>query len=363
MIGNNFLVIKNKKEKENSNPDSKEINQNIPISNHISNNENPKNIVKAQNEININSINNNGISLNSNQIKTEINFNKNQGNNNHKWYIKHLIRTAYFKKEFLSPNNSLQNNLIQAYLINKKIISKLIRIFGLEDAIDNLVDDKLNGISYRNFNDNYYRISEYLSEIGFEYLNEIGFNQFKGEIKFAEDEKLLTKKYLTYPKDLNYIDDFEIIDKNFMLFLKGKFEKLVIASVKFGKIKNNNIFFVIKHDQKYHYQIMRINMDNNLKFEYLIEVVENKAFNYENASHNYIFGVFEKSDLKSLTAKGNPIKLANNEITLNLFSNDSLYKNRNKNNSRPKNYVEFPSIMTNTIQTGEISLISYCFEN
>ena len=91
-----------------------------------------------------------------------------------------------------------------------------------------------------------------------------------------------------------------------MLFLKGKFEKLVIASVKFGKIKNNNIFFVIKHDQKYHYQIMKINKENNLKFEYLIEVVENKAFNYENASHNYIFGVFEKSDLKSLTAKGNP---------------------------------------------------------
>ena len=55
-------------------------------------------------------------------------------------------------------------------------------------------------------------------------------------------------------------------------------------------------------------------MDNNLKFEYLVEVVENKVFNYENASHNYIFDVFEKSDLKSLTAKGNPIKLANNKI-------------------------------------------------
>ena len=74
--------------------------------------------------------------------------------------------------------------------------------------------------------------------------------------------------------------------------------KIIIAWVKFGKIKINNIFLVIKHDQKYHYQIMRINMDNNLKFEYLVEVVENKAFNYENASHHFFLMFLRKVILK-----------------------------------------------------------------
>ena len=58
-------------------------------------------------------------------MKTEINFNNNQGPNFHKWFIKNLIRSAYFKKEFLSRNNSSPKNLIQAYLINKKIIHKI----------------------------------------------------------------------------------------------------------------------------------------------------------------------------------------------------------------------------------------------
>lgn len=80
-------------------------------------------------------------------------------------------------------------------------------------------NQQLNEINYQNFNDKYPKISEYLNQNKTNYINQIKKNERETKINFNEKEGSLVVKKLNNNNDLNYIDNFELIDKDFAYYL------------------------------------------------------------------------------------------------------------------------------------------------
>ena len=164
------------KQKDSINPDISHI------ENNEINNNNASFVTNGiENSIQFNNLNNFSkiFPENSNQIsslieetQTEINttnFNSQQEKNKcHILILKYLIKLAYLKKELQSEKNSFQNELTKAYIINKNIIKILMNLYNLKfnELLFDLEKKKLlNGITYHTFNDNLYKIKEYINEI------------------------------------------------------------------------------------------------------------------------------------------------------------------------------------------------------
>ena len=348
-ITNNLLVIKGNKSTNNStiitdsnNPKFSNINL---ISHNLNNNDNSNIDINLNETIPINSfethanISFSNISMEKDTQVNTNNLSNNQDNNYHSSLFKHLIRFVYFKREFNLLNNSFQNKLHEGYLINAKIINKLKQKYNINDIIPNLDNNILEGITYKNVDNNFYKISEFLEDCGNSTSYIFEQSEFDGELQFTEDEKSLKPKKLNIPVNLNYLDDFEIIDKNFMIFLKTNFDNIIMPLIQFGQFKGNSIFTAINFKGQYFYQIMNLNNINELSFKYLIEVVKNNEFKNKSQSTDYIFGILLKNELKNLISKGNPICCRKNNFIFNLYSNSfSPNEQKNRNIKNQKNY-------------------------
>ena len=276
-------------------------------------------------------------------MQTQINTNNLSNNednmNYHLSFFKQLIRFVYFKKELNSQNSSFKSELCKAYLINSKIINKLMQKYNINEIIPYLDNNALDGITYNNFDDNFCRISAFLDDMGMDKDYIIELNQFEKEIQFSEDEKSLITKESNFPIKFQYLNDFEIIDKKFMHFLKIKFNDVIMPLIHFGLIKDNNIFLIINLNEQLFYQIMGLNKDYNLSFNYLIEIEKDNAFDDVNERNNYIFRFLLNNKPKNLIFEKNPIRFKNDGLILNLYSNfyNSMQK-KNRNIRNQKNY-------------------------
>ena len=135
-------------------------------------------LIKPPGESELNCMaNNNIISLNNNIIEPQIQNqqqnkmntlntpNNNNNNMNTSEYLKHLIRTIFLKQEFLLPNGQFRNQVFSANLIKKDIIKDLKEKFRLNELIVKIEKNpKLNGISFRNFDDKFPSIIEAINE-------------------------------------------------------------------------------------------------------------------------------------------------------------------------------------------------------
>ena len=337
---NNLLVIKKENKSTNSSVVIADSNDpkfnNINLISHNANNNNDNN------KIDINSIDtslDNFSMEKETQVNTN-NFSNNQDNNNyHLSLFKHIIRFVYFKREFNLYKNSFQGKLHEAYLINAKIINKLMQVYNIDDIIPSLDNKILEGITYKNIDNNFYKVTEFLDDFGIAQEYIIEQNEFGEELQFTEEEKSLIPKKLNIPVNLNYLDNFEIIDKNFMIFLKSNFDNIIMPSVQFGQFKCNHIFAAINFKGQYFYQIMNLNNINELSFKYLIEIVKDNEFKNISKSTNYIFGILLKNELRDLISKGNPICCRKNNYIFNLYSNSFSPKQpKNRNIMNQKNY-------------------------
>lgn len=262
------------------------------------------------------------IKINQTMIKN--NLNKYQERN--KDYIKHLIKFIIFKKEFLLEKNSFQNSLTRVYAIKSKIVKKLMNLFNIKNIIANLNNSKiLDKVTYNNFDKSYYKILDFL------YKNNINSNI--EEIQFNKNERVLVSQNLSNLVNLNYLSDFELIDKSFADFLKKNIAKITIRPVDFGIIKNNKVFLAIKFGENTFYEVMHLNTDNNLIFEYLIKNTKNTIYEKILALNNFIFGNLCWKPIQSLISnkRKNEISLANNKVILNLYQkNISPQKSKEK---------------------------------
>ena len=220
-----------------------------------------------------------------------------------------------------------------------------MEIFNIKEIITNLKNNKiLDNITYENFDKNYYKILEYL---GKNPMNNNNDNNI-GDIIFNEEEKVFVSKYLNN-KNIRILEDFEIIDKNFAIFLKKNIEQITIPSIDFGIIKNNKIFIVIRSEKSCFYEIMSLNWNDELIIEYLIEIVKNESFQFISSFNNYLFVKLCKETIQNLINDKNEIKLLNDNVILNLYSKNNFHQpiqNRRRGRSYTSTNLEDESIMT-----------------
>ena len=135
-------------------------------------------------------------------------------------YLKHLIKTIYFKKEFLMPYNKFRNNITQEFIVKKDIIFDLKQKFKLNEIIPKIENHpKLNGITYHNFDSKFNLIIEAINDRDYNYFNSIKKYDNPGEINYTHEQSILKTKNINNQVGLKYIDKFEIIDTGFAIFL------------------------------------------------------------------------------------------------------------------------------------------------
>ena len=245
--------------------------------------------------------------------------------------LKHLIRYPFFKYELTKSTNSPQNNISLAYLINNQIINIFKQIYHLKQLFNILEDEKLlNGITFQNCNDNYAKISDFLNINKIEYINHIQKYELSEGIKFKESEINFSPKYINNQSNLEYIDNFQIIDQEFYSFLIQKYGKsLFMYKVNYITLEGK-IFLMIDYNQNYIYEIVSMNPEGgDFKAEYLIEVI------IESIDNNFLYNKnsFQNIIIKSLITKGiqkcilmeNPILVENN-VSLKFHPINGLFK-------------------------------------
>ena len=264
-----------------------------------------------------------------NNNQTSINNDLKKYQERNKDFIQHLIKFIVFKKEIQSKTNSFQKGLTKVYAVNRKIILKLMEIFNINEIIGNLNKNKiLDQITYFNFDKNYIKILKFLHD------NNI--NNNIEEIKLTENERVLAFQNLSDQKNLPYLNDFELIDKSFVDFLKLNIKGITFRQVNFGIINHNKIFLAIEFGEKFFYEIFHLNKKhNNYVFEYLIKNEKSKFFGEQSALNNLIFGFLCKKPILNFNnnKRKNEIKLDDN-IILNFYQINNAYsKNKKRDNS------------------------------
>ena len=243
-------------------------------------------------------------------------------------YLKNLIRTIYFKKEFLGDYNKYQNNIGQEFIIKKDIIFDLKQKFKLNEIIIKIENHpKLNGITYNNFDNNFPLILEAINERDRNYLNSIKKYDNPGAINFTSAQVLLIKKNINEQNGLKYVDNFEIIDTQFAVFLQKYFyQKFQLPLANFC-ISDNYILLMINHENDFIYEIASLSQNCVLTIECLIQFISHK-FNDINQFNTHIFQFFIKNGIQKLILSGNPIRTENDNAIFNIYpTNNNFRKN------------------------------------
>ena len=214
----------------------------------------------------------------------------------------------------LKLKNYSKISFTQAYIVNKEIINKLKRNYNLNGVISYLNNNQqLNEINYQNFNENYSKISEFLNKNQTNYINKIKQIERQSTNKFNEQEGSLVLKKLNN-NGLKYIDNIEIIDKDFVNYLYQIFNNnIAIYKIDFIKIESK-IFLIIYYNRNYIYEISSLNENDIMTIEYLIEIKKNNMTNDINTLNNYIVNVLLENGIQNLISYGNPINIENRLI-------------------------------------------------
>ena len=260
---------------------------------------------------------------------------KNQSFHNNQPYnsqlLKHLIRFPYFKNELVSKNNPSQIN--QGYIIKKDIIKTLKEKYALKEIYNILQDNKiLDGINYHNCDSNYQNIIQFLNDNNDGLLN--GIKRIESnEIQyiFNQNETFISKKFINNNKQskLIYLDEFEIIDKDFESYLKELYNnKLQILPINYILIEGK-IILSINDGQNAIYEIVYINPEGgDIIVEYLIEAPY--FINTPYGLNTSIFQIFQNNGLNKIISLGPSFKVDN--IIINLHKINGIIVNDSKIN-------------------------------
>ena len=267
----------------------------------------------------------------------------------HSQFLKHLIRFPYFKKELKASNHSNNKIPIKVYIINNEIINNLKQKYDLKKVINEYLNNLLNNICYANVDQYYPQISKILNEKYIGYINNIKQLETTGAIQFNENEKKLNLKNLDkHQSKFIYIDNIEIIDENFALFLNQIFNNSLRLLLTYYVVIEKKILLIINVNQSFIYEIANFNQNgNDIIIEYLIEVKYEPIFQNIDIS-KYIFDTFVKYGIEKLILMGKTINIGNNifisfhQVKNNLRNSLNI---QNQNNEINKN--NYPNNISN----------------
>ena len=250
----------------------------------------------------------------------------NTGNIFHSEMLQNLTRNIFFKKELLSTKNS--SNIFSGFLIKNQVIENLKNIYNTKQIISFLYTNNiLKGVNYQNLNSNYSRINAYLTISQPNYLKAIEQIENNNKIIFMKKDFSFSNKTI---KNIEYIENYEIIDEEFAKFLSKKFinniciipTNFIINENKFifsYNLQKNNIYKISSSDEK--------GIFNN---ECIISI-SNKNNSISNKS---IFEIILKNGIEKLIS----LKLTKiNNIELEFYS---IKEESNKNISINKEQAE-----------------------
>ena len=261
--------------------------------------------------------------------------------------LKHLIKFHFYKNELRKNNNSSQ--IYKGYLIKSDIINIFKEKYDLKKIFDFLEKNNIfNQINYQNFDSNFQKIIQILNENDNSDFN--GIKKIKSlEIPNANiitlNENLISKKFISKNQSkLIYLDEFEIIDQDFALYLKGIYKnKIQIIQVNYILIESK-IILSINYEQKYFYEIVYINPEGgNIIVEYLIEPIINNN-NISTDINSIIFQPFQKNGLKNLISLGQSLKI-NDSISVYIHK----IINKALNHSKTLKYFNVPNDIRNLL--------------
>ena len=283
-------------------------------------------------------------------------------------FLKHLIRFPFFKKEIKASNYSFHKIANKAYIINNEIINKLKLIYDLKKVINVDLFNILNNITYSNVEQNYPQISKILYEKNIGYINNIKQLETTGAIQFKENERKLNYKYLynNFPM-ITYIDNIELIDENFALFLNRTFNNSLMMFQTHYVAREEKILMIINVNQSFIYEIASFNqIGGDFNVEYLIKVKYDPMIQNTDIV-NYLFNIFATNGIQKLIMMGNTINIGNNILinfhqiknnlnqSLNIKNsksenNKNIYTNKDKfsNSKLQPNYNSLESTISNT---------------
>ena len=255
---------------------------------------------------------NDNILTNPINFQKQVNLNNSQINKEYKsQLLQYLIRYSFFKQELKSINNSFQNNLHIAFLINKQILNKFNEIYKLEKLLKiQDIQKILQMVSYNNCDTVYPTIVKYINEKMPDYINDIMPYEKIGGCKFDENQNCFIIKYINNQIKLLYIDNFEIIDNQFADFLKQKFgNNILVIPTNFAIIKDK-ILLLFNFENYHFFEIASLNPNNlETNIDYLIEIKSTgNNFSYE-VLYKTIYPIIFQHDIKTLRT---PIKIGNN---------------------------------------------------
>ena len=196
---------------------------------------------------------------------------------------------------------------------------------------------------------------KYINNFQINYINSIKKYEEKEAINFNENEISPIPKDLNNYIDIKYFDGFDIIGEQFATFLKKKFNNITIPLIYFVIIQDK-LYANIFHGQKNYYQIMDLNSNHNLNFEYIIEITKNRLFNDTKSLNYYFFYIFAKKGIQNLFYQENPISLENDNFIFNLYNRTSMH--RKKRIKKIEN-TSIPLIMPNSTLKDSLSINSY----
>ena len=287
-----FLNYPIKEFLEKYNPNKKILSSDIRNKRNIFPNE-INNNVKISNEI-----------KNNGKIPNEI---KNNGK-----MLQNLIRSLYLKKELFSQNYSRHP---ECFLIKNQIINNLKQWYNIKGIIQFMDNNyALNGITYQNFNSFYPKIDDYLNKYQPNYMVSIKQLEEKEKFTFTKNELIFNINYINNNERLKYIDNFEIIDREFANFLKQKFNKQIDTIPIIYMINQNKFILAIKFKNNYIYEIATPNANGILTVQYLIEINYNNINNSTNHFDKNIFKLITEIGVEKLISFNEPIKSGNNII-------------------------------------------------
>ena len=135
--------------------------------------------------------------------------------------------------------------------------------------------------------------------------------------------------------NLEYIDDFEIIDQKFASFLNRKFgDKLLMTPACYSVIKNK-ILMIIKLDQTYGLEIVSLNpQDHTIIVDYLIEIQKIYVNISSELLINTIIKFIQDNDIQNIR---NPININNSIILIFHPINEKLRNSLQNMENNPSN--------------------------